>query len=245
MTRIFNAPLTQNFGAATLRANGVTVSGDPYPAGGIQNRLEIINGALEATVYQDDPLTFSGRRAEVEIGIFTANSGICWSTVDFMLPEDWAYSKLVMMGSWYPTPDSGDGTKHVTIGLRLLGSTLLIIVPDSLPGETTTGKTVARMELERGRWYSICIRAGLATDATGFREVYIDGVPILREFGIETTYTDTVGPYFKVGPYDGNSYNDFGLLRIYYRNAAMWTGDEGFQAVMGRVPRTPSRLLID
>lgn len=243
MTRIYDMPLSVDFGTTILRANGVVASGDPYPAEGISNRLEIVGGALQATVYQDDTLTYNGRRAEVDIGVFPANSGVCWSTVDFMLPGDWSYNKLIMMGSWYPTPDGGDGTKHVTIGLRLLGPTLLVIVPDSLPGETTTGKTVARMDLERGRWYSLCIHAGLATDLSGFREVYVDGVPILREFNIPTTYIDAVGPYFKIGPYDGGHNNDFGMLRLYYRNARMWTGIENFQAVMDRVPRMPRRLL--
>lgn len=244
MAKIFDETFSQNFGTSTLRSNSISVSGNPYPGTGIPRRLEIVGGVLEATVYQDDPLTFLGRRSEVEIGTFTANSGTCWSKVEFMIPTDWTYEKLVMMGSWYPTPDGGDGTKHVTIGLRLLGATLLIIVPDSLPGETTTGRTVARMDLQRGHWYSLCIRARLATDATGFREVYVDGVPILREYGIATTYTDTVGPYFKIGPYDGNAYNDFGSLKLHFRNATMWTGDAGFQDVMGTPQTRINQLAI-
>ena len=246
MAKIFDTPFSSTIGSAKVSAIGIYALGAAYP-NGIPNRLDIIDGALRSSLYKDDAYTNGGPRSEVEIGTFPTNSGTCWSTFDFMLPSNWSYTKLVMIGSWYPTYDGGDAAKHVTIGLRLLGTTFLVIVPDSLPSETDSGKTIARMDLERGRWYSLCIRVGLATDDTGFREVYVDGIPISREFNIPTTYVDAVGPYLKAGMYDGSHNNDYVTpLQIWLRNFKMWTGNEGFSSVLGTVPKlSGSALLLD
>lgn len=240
MAHLINIPLTRTLEGTILAALGKNLDGSTFPEG-VPERLEIIDGALQATVYPHDTLTNNGRRAEVVIGTFPSNTGEFWSSFDFKLPMDWTFKEMVMLGSWYPTPDAEDPTKHVTMGFRIANTSILLIVPETLPGNTNTGRTVARAEISRGEWYTLTCRINLQTDSTGFREVYLNRVPILKESGIATTYFDVAGPYFKFGVYSGE-YN-YRYLRIHFRNASMWSGNDGYQKVMGGPPRLPPRMI--
>lgn len=242
MPKIFDVPFTSaaSFEAVSVSANGTHDFGRNHP-NGMPGRLEIADACLQVTLYPTDAKTNLGLRSEVTIGTFPTNSGEYWSQFEFRLPEDWAYQDLVFVGSWYATPDAGDPTKHVPMGFRLTNGAFAVIVPQSFTSVSNNGETVVRAKVEPGRWYRVTCRTNLQQTATGFREIYLDRVPILKQSGIITTYDDAIGPYFKCGVYvDGTS---FDRLRIWFRNFAVWQGNDGFNAILGGVPEVPPRAL--
>lgn len=229
---------TASFAGISVSANGIHDFGNNRPFG-IDGRLEIADGSLQATLYPTDTLTNLGLRSEVKILTLPTNSGEYWTQFEFKLPEDWSYDDFVFLGSWYATPDSGDPTKHVTMGFRLIDGCLAIIVPQSFVSVSNNGETMVRAAITPGRWYKVTCRVNLQQTATGFREVYLDNVPILRQTGIITTYDDVSGPYFKFGVYVANT--SFSMLRIWFKNATAWSGNNSYQDVMGSVPLSPQR----
>jgi hypothetical protein len=243
MTQLSNFPLDVDFSGTYLQANGVAGRGDNMLTG-ISGRLEIINRVARTTLYGTDRQTNFGYRSEIRFGTFP-NSGECWSSVDFMIDPLWTTNNIATIGSWYPTPDAGEELllKHVNIGLRLVDKdTLVVNVPAAvLPAISNTGKTVAVTKLQQGRWYNITIRINLQTTAVGWREVYLNHVKIFGEYNVPTAYDDAAGPYFKMGPRTLSQ--DYGVVRMWFRNARQWTGNESFSTVMGGVPVPPLRML--
>lgn len=241
MAKLIDIPLSTDFSALpSLVSNGIFDTGLNL-RNGIPDHVEIVGGAARLKLYRTDDAEQYNLRTELKFGAFPNGTGEYWSKLDFKY--DWDYTGYVAIGSWYATPDAGDGTKYVPIGYRIRNHCLVIQVPVGLPAETLNFKTVATVPIVRNQWHVLCTHVNLQTDNTGFREIFLDGAPILREFNIPTTYFDAVGPYLKMGPYDGAREKLLDAVTFYLRNVTMWSGNDGYQAVMGSVPRTPRRLL--
>jgi hypothetical protein len=243
MTQLFNFPLDVDFAGTYLQANGMEGPGNTMLTG-MSDRIEIVDGAARLTLYGTDAETNFGHRTEVSFPAFP-NSGECWSSLDFMIDPLWTTNGVSGLGSWYPTPDAGEQllVKHVNIGLRIVDQeTLFVAVPaTTLPAVTSIGRIVAARKVEKGKWYNVTIRANLQTNATGWREVYLDRMKIFGEYNVPTAYEDANGPYFKVGPRTLSQ--DYDMVRMWVRNVKQWTGNESFPAVMGEVPVSPLRML--
>ncbi|ODT75483.1 MAG: hypothetical protein ABS69_10745 [Nitrosomonadales bacterium SCN 54-20] len=243
MTLMASFPLDTNFAGTYLQANGVDGPGN-WQLAGLSDRIEIVNGMARLSLYGTDAETNFGHRTEVTFGTFP-NSGEVWSSVDFMLDPVWTTDNVATIGSWYPTPDPGEESivKHVNIGLRIADRTTLFVnVPDIvLPAITANGRTVAARKIEQGRWYNVTIRINLQTNATGWREVYLDRVKIFGEYNVPTAYVDANGPYFKMGPRILTQ--DYDMVRMWVRNSKQWTGNESFTTTMGGVPVASPRIL--
>lgn len=241
MTKLVDIPLDTDFSACQyVQANGIFGSG-PTMAKGVKDRIEILGGVARLYLNVADADTASGVRSEIILGTFPNGTGEYWSTVDFKY--DWDYTGVIAIGSWYATPDPGDGLKYVPIGYRIRNGCLVIQVPDKPPVEGIGSQVIATIPITRGRWYSLCTHVNLQPTTTGFREIFLDAAPIVRQFGVITAYSDAVGPYFKMGPYDGSHEKKLDAATLYLRNATMWSGNDGYQAVMGKLPMAPRRML--
>ena len=223
-----------------IQANGSFGSG-PLMTTGVPDRIWIEEASCKMYLNINDVDTAGWKRSEIVLGTFPTGAGEYWSTCDFKY--DWDTDKNVAIGSWYATPDSGDGLKYVPIGFRIRYSALVIEVPIDPPTEGIGSKAIASAPIVRNRWYSLCVHANLQPNNKGFREVFLDKAPIVREYGIPTAYVDVVGPYFKMGPYDGDHLLRFDEATLYVRNVTMWSGNDGYQNVMGGVPLSPPRLI--
>ncbi len=241
MTQLSSFTLDTSFAGTFLQANGTSISGNSSP-NGIADRIEIVNNAARLTLYGTDAETNAGHRTGVRFGTFP-NSGECWSSADFMIDPLWTTNNYSALGSWYPSPDAGEESivKHVNIGLRIVDKdTLFVAVPaTTLPAVTDTGKIVAARKITQGKWHNVVIRVNLQTNATGWREVYLDRVKIFGEYNVPTAYDDANGPYYKMEMRTLSQ--DYDMVRMWVKNAKQWTGNESFSITMGGVPVAPVR----
>jgi len=60
---------------------------------------------------------------------------------------------------------------------------------------------------------------------------------------VPTEYDNVQGPYLKLGPYDYAHWGDFGEKTAFYADAKVWSGNDGYQTVMGGVPIIGTRLI--
>lgn len=234
MTRDVFYQLNSSFaGVNTLQAQGSIVTGNLSPAG-IGDSLTITNGVMKSRITQSDTPTATGIRAEI-----TAPADAYaerWYVWEFMIPADFApTTDPITLMQIHDTPDGGDGAKRIPFNIDYMQSGLLgAYVPlQTLPTEGNNGTIAGLMEFERGVWNTACLRAKWATDATGFREFYFNRRPVFRHYNLPTMYSDVVGPYFKCGCYDGTHNARFGTAEAYYRNVAVWSGNDGYPTVMG------------
>ncbi len=242
MTKLVDLPLSSTFaGCVYLSADGEFTTGARHP-NGITDRIQIEDSCAKLCLNINDAETNAGLRTELQFGTFAAGTGEYWTTFEFKY--DWDYLGGIVIGSWFASADGGDGIKYVPIGFRIRNKCLVIQVPDNLPTEGLGNKVIAAVPIEQNRWYKVTCHANLQSTAIGFREILLDGTPIVREFGVVTNYVDVVGPYFKLGPYDG--FGELGFteeLTMWLRNITMWSGNDGYQTVMGSVPKARPNLL--
>jgi hypothetical protein len=239
MAVVAEYPLNTFAGVNTLQALGSIVAGNSAPAG-IGNALSIADGVMKSTITQSDPATATGIRAEI-----TAPADAYaerWYTWEFMLAAD--FNPLldpILLMQMHDTPDGGDGAKAIPFSLYYTqGGDLAIYVPaQTLPTEGNTSKIIPIDKAEKNRWYKACLHALWSTTATGLREFFLDGVPMLREFNLPTMYSDVTGPYFKCGVYDATHNARFGQVTAYYRNVKIYSGNDGYQTVLGGLPQMP------
>jgi len=245
MPKLVDYPLTRNFaGIATLQAAGQVVSGNAFPEG-LGNALKIADGCMVATVAHDDPITALGRRSEITAPADPREER--WYAWEFMIPrQDVSHPFSVMQ--IHDTPDLEDAPRYPNFLVTLEGGQIVISVPSAvLPAQEAYGRRIAIADLEFDRWYACCLHVKWAIDNTGFREFFLDRVPYLREFGVPTHYDDAVGPYLKLGLYNFyGSYPAGGFRHVgHFRQASVWSGNDGYDAVMGAPPLHQRQLLIN
>ncbi len=244
MTKIIDYPLGTNFsGVNTLQAQGSIVSGNSSPTG-IGSALSISNGYMVSSITQSDTLTATAIRAEITAPADSMAER--WYVWEFMLPESFAPSSdPISLMQIHDTPDGGDGTKAVPFSFYYEQSgCLAAYVPlQTLPAEGASFKLAGSINVTKGHWYKAALHCLWSTTTTGFREFYLDGQPLFRHFNLPTMYSDAVGPYFKVGCYDSTHNARFGTATAYFRNVGIWSGNDGFNTVLGALPTlAPQRV---
>lgn len=212
---------------------------------GIPGVLTLENGVMRAYCSDSHPLTSGGHRAEIYLlpDNYTSES---WYTWDFKMPAYYwdSFTGIIAIAQMHDSPDTGDpASRQPNFALQFNNRVLQTVWPTSVPADSPVGsREVSGIDLEFDRWYSMCVRFNWATDATGFREVFCNRVPIYREWNISTSYVDTVAPYFKCGMYFTNNGNPCGEKVLYVKNLKRWSGNDGYQTVMGGAPLTPPKI---
>lgn len=254
MPLVNDAPMSAGFPQIAghgFQANGI-ISGVESAPEGIPGRLEIQGGWMVSTLDESDELTASGRRSEC---YFAPNPrGEWWYTWEFRVPEGWSVDEhRFMVMQIHDSPNISDPAflpRHPTFLLyveRLAGDQLhfVVRVPSKvLPEQDPDGRIVAARPFEIDRVYRLCLHANWQIDNAGFREFFVDDEPLMRHYNTPTTYDDVTGGYAKLGLYRGSAPLLFGRRVAQYRNIKIWSGNDGYQAVMGSAPRPERRLLI-
>ena len=75
-------------------------------------------------------------------------------------------------------------------------------------------------------------------------ELYIDRAPLFKLNGLATTYSHpTQGPYAKFGIYNFFEQTGWSERYIFVSGVSVWSGNDGYQTVMGGVPIIGTRLI--
>ena len=231
-----------------LQANGINDSGDNLPSG-IPTCIDVVadplgqrGNVMRATTRDADAATSLGQRSEIRYE--SQGLGEYWFRWKFMLPESWADDRLFSIMQIHDSPDGGDNPRFPNFLIMAGVSEIVVMVPNAtLPTESATGKVVGSVALVRWKWYDCCLHVNWQTGATGFRVLFIDQVPVIRQFGIPTHYADVTGPYFKLGVYDYNHAPGWGERTAYFDDVEIWSGNDGYQAVMG-LPEPAKTMLL-
>ena len=254
MPLVNDAPMSAGFpqiAGLGFQANGM-ISGVESAPDGIPGRLEVQDGWMVSTLDASDELTASGLRSEC---YFAPNPrGEWWYTWDFRVPEGQsADERRFIAMQIHDSPKTSDPTylpRHPTFLVyveRNAGDQphFVVRVPSMvLPGQDPAGRIVVARPLEVGRVYRLCLHVNWQIDNTGFREFFVDEEPLMRQYNTPTTYDDETGGYLKLGVYIGTTPLNIGSRVAQYRNIKIWSGNDGYQAVMGSAPRPERRLLI-
>ncbi|HEU5047188.1 MAG TPA: heparin lyase I family protein [Rickettsiales bacterium] len=244
MTQIINYPLSSTFaGVNKLQANGIIDTGNNLP-NGIPGALVISNSAMLATINQSMTPTATGIRSEITMPACTP-TGEYWFYWEFMLPTGFAplLDPIILMQ--IHTPDA-DPVNPIPFAFQYQqpGYLAISVPSQTLPASGSSTTIVGSINPQYNHWYQACFHVNWQPNSNGFREFFIDGQPLFRQYNVATTYNDlgNGGNYFKVGCYDGTHNARFGSCQMYVRNANCWTGNDGYQQVMGRLP-LPRTLL--
>lgn len=224
-----------------LGANGIFETGPELP-NGIPGHITIDSGACRLYVNTTTDLDTAGwKRTEIDFGAFPTANGEFWTSFEFR--RDWGFDEYVVIGSWAPLINGASGTTYVPIGFRIRNQNLIIQAPKDLSVIGFNNQDLGVAPIGVGKWHKVVAHVNLQPNNTGFREVFLDGVPMFRQYGIPTTYGTADGHYFKLGPYDGEHLLKFEEATLYIRNVSMWSGLGSYQTVMGNVPYIPHRKL--
>jgi hypothetical protein len=243
---IFDAPLTNTItGFKSAQAVGEQVDLSTTPSG-IPGRLEIGvapdgSSALLSQIFDGDPVTFTGIRAELSA---SPDTGECWYVWEMFVPTDFGTTGLFSLMQIHDVPDSGENpVKFPNFGLATQNGRVKGFLPTNTPAELRAYRNVGDVALITGRWVKCWLRANWATDNTGFIEVGYDGITLVKEWLRPSAYYDAVGPYWKLGLYDYfHNAGAFGSRRAWYRNAKCYSGSHSYSEVLGFIPQ-PSRHL--
>lgn len=229
-------------GVYQLQANGVNTSGNDSPAG-IPGRLDIVDGVMRATVLSTDAQTSLGHRSEIRAE--SNPVGEYWYTWEMLIPDTWASDIAMSVMQIHDTPDGGDNPRFPNFLLTVDGDSFVALVPSAtLPTEGVNGTRVAVNKLVKGRWYALCLHVSWQTTTGGFIELLIDREPLYKRFSTPTHYADASGPYLKLGVYDYYHIGSFAEKTAYFRNVSIWSGNDGYQQVLGGLPRSKKSLLM-
>jgi hypothetical protein len=244
VSSFFDSPSANYASVPGVSGNGTSGSGSVWP-NGIPSVLTLENGVMR-TYHADAHASTSGPRTEIYFTSDGFNTEL-WYAWDFMLPTNYwnGFDGIVTIGQFHDYPDTGDpASRQPNFMLQFNRGNLQTVWPGSaLPSDTTDNVKVPGVALSYDRYYSVCVRVKWTTDSTGFREVFVDRVPIYRKWNLVTSYTDTLSPYFKLGVYITNDGNLAGDKVIYVRNLKLYTGNDGYQTVLGGVPIVATRLV--
>ena len=230
-------------GVQGVSGDGRVLAGASYP-NGIPNVLTIENGMMRAFLSDAHAITTVGHRTEIYLTP-DSPSGEVWYAWEFMLPGAYwdGYSVgALTIGQLHDTADGGDGARQPNFMVQAHKGNLCLVWPRAtLPTESTNFDRFPIAPIEWDRWYAICVRINWQIDTSGFREVFLDKKPVYRQWNVATAYDDTIGPYFKLGIYN-TSGGLSGDKLAYFRNLKRYTGNDGYQTVMGEVPLTPTKV---
>lgn len=237
-----NFPFSTTFANAStiyLQANGIERTNAQNPSG-LGDSLIILDGVLASTMNVTDVITYGSQRADISWQSDTRAEH--WYTWNIMIPSSWGqYEKRIVVAQIHDRPDGGDGSQYPNFLLMVDNKEFTISVPSAIhPTPINAGVSNGGYPLSFDRWYECCLHANWQTSG-GFREFFIDRNPIFREYSLPTEYDNVQGPYLKIGLYNNYGWTDFGTKTAYFSNVKVWTGNDGYQTVMGGVPIAPRR----
>jgi len=236
MALLCNSPMTTEVAPwfQTCEAMGVT-SGLTY-----SGRVDIAIApdglpAMHTVVYDTDPLTGTGQRAELR-GPAEDNAER-WYKFSIMCATNWPATGEYLVMQIHDTPDGGESpvkppnfTIHNRAGLGIA------YVPTNCPTELGTQRILAVFDFPLGQFVDFVLHTNFGTDATGWLELIVDGKSIAKEWLRPCGYSDAVGPYFKIGVYDFLHSGGFGRLNAWYRDVSVWSTGESYASVIAGVP---------
>ncbi|SCY26176.1 Polysaccharide lyase [Nitrosospira sp. Nl5] len=241
MTLLASHPLSTTFaGVFSLQTLGSGYFNDSALLG-VPGRLDLANGAAKCTVKDTDPDTYGGRRTEMTFSHQLDPTGERWYTWKFMIPPSWPTSTACAIMQIHETTNAGAPTPAPQFLLTFEGNHLVTRVPVDVLAPGNSSYRSADCPFEFDRWYSMCFHANWQRDSTGFWELFVDRVPMFKRYGFANAYDDVVGAYLKLGIYDYNK--AVGTKTMYVRDVNIWSGNDGYQTVMGGVPLAPARTL--
>lgn len=243
MTLVASYPFTDFSQVQGVSGNGQVLAGASYPQG-IPNVLTIENGAAKAFLTDSHAITTVGHRTEMYLTSDTL--GEVWYAWEFMLPAQYwqGFTGAMTVGQCHDFADAGDGGRQPNAMFQVINGVLHLVWPRAtLPTESTAFDRFAVLNIQWGVWHSICLHVNWQTTTAGFRDVYVDRKPVYRKWNIATAYDDVIQPYFKLGIYNTSGGN-CGDKLAYFRNLKRWSGNDGYQAVMGNVPLCRSRSTV-
>lgn len=216
-----------------LQAQGTIDTGANLP-NGIDSALYIQDGYMVSYITQDDDITASGIRSEITDQARAI--GEYWYTWEFQIPTEFAAGNdPIILMQIHDTPDGGDPARAVPFYFSYeqpgyFGCFIPVTQP---PSEGANSSLIAMSNIVRDVWYHGCLRVKWATDSTGFMEFYLNRRPLFKIINQSNMYSDTTGPYFKCGCYDSTHNANFGTAKAYYRNVNIYSGNDGYETVMG------------
>ena len=248
MGLVFDAPLLGSLPSAYgfgMQANGVVVSGAAAPQG-VAGRIMPSSRGLHVTLVEGDesPTPSGGFRSEC----YTQHQALAevWIVADVMIPATWALrDKGLSVFQLIQTPaaDAPEG-RDVTMVILVAGDEFVVQVAGGTEASLGVGSRVAgSAKVSFGKWQRFCWHIKWAYDASGFREVFCDGVPLLREFSCATAYDRASNPYFKFGIYNFTGFSGFGVREALFRNVKIWDDEVvGYGRAMEALP-IPGKIL--
>lgn len=245
MTLLTHLPLTSTFANDTrifLQAIGKELRNDVAPHG-IPDNLIIANGVMAATMRQTDVFTYGGIRAEINFPSDRREE--YWYRWRMMIPPTWkGYSKRITVMQFHDRPDNPGDLRFPNFVLTADDREFTVLLPaGTMPAVTKSSVSRSGYPLILGKWYEFCLHINWQITSAGFREFFIDRVPVFREPKVATEYDNKLGPYFKLGLYDSYHWDDFGTKTAYYSDAQVWQGNDGYEAGLGGVPLAGNRLV--
>ena len=238
MPQMITHPLDTFASIFQIQAAGLNVSGNDYPQG-IPGYLDIVQDPLgqrgmvmRTTAHDTDADTSAGQRSEIRTSSQVV--GEYWYRWKFMLPADWVSDRLFTIMQIHETQDGGDANRYPNFELMAgIGEIYAYVPAATLPTEDITGVRVGSFDLQREHWYDVCLHVNWQTNGTGFRELFVDSMPVFKQFGVATHYVDVTGPYLKLGVYDYYHGTGWGQRTAYYSDAIVWSAGDSMAAVMG------------
>lgn len=151
-----------------------------------------------------------GNRSEINFppeAVTAGNAAPRWYRWAVMVPSGDAFQaddRYFCIAQIHDDPDGGDGARWPNFLLYAGIGELLVMLPRvHPPADGDSGSRVAaRYPLVRDRWMEIQLGVNLSMETTGWMELVIDGVLVLREWGHGTAYDDAAGPWQKLGIYN-------------------------------------------
>jgi len=238
-------PLDTFDGIFQMQANGVVTTPAESP-NGIPGRLEIVGdplgqrgNVLRATVFDTDPETSLGQRAEIRLE--NMNNGEYWWQWNMMLDIVPDTGQPIVINQVHKADlPAFDATEPWLMDLTRRH--LQVKTPATAMLESYAVRLGPSMPAELNRWYQMTLHMILEDSGpTGMREFFLDGVLVQRETGVITEYLNNQG-YLKLGFYDYAGTGDFGQMRGYFSDLVLYTGPMSPNSIMD--VRPPKSLTI-
>lgn len=237
-------PLSTTFaGVNNLETKGMNMNGTTYRSG-IADSFDLVNGVAKVTVRDTDVGTYGDRRSEMSFKSQLDPTGERWYTWKFMVPSTWNFNTGMAIMQIHDTPGVGHNPgRAVQFVLLLENGQLVARVPGSIITESSNSYRLVACPFAFDQWHSMCLHANWQSTTTGFWEMYVNRTAMFKQYGIATAYNDAVGGYLKLGIYNFHKAEGWGTKTIYFSDVNIWSGNDGYQAVMGGAPFIGTRLL--
>lgn len=243
MALLANYPLLDTFGGVrNLEYDGNNLANVLVPASGVPGHFELTGDGVKVTVNETDAETYGERRAEMSFKHQLDPTGERWYTWKFMVPSIWNFNSGMAIMQIHEASDSGDPAVAVQLVLLLENGQLVARVPTDVLTPGTSSYNLATYPFAFDRWYSMCLHANWTLDTKGFWEMFVDGIPMFKQYGIANAYDNVLGGYLKLGIYNYSGSSGWGTKSIYVKDVSIWSGNDGYQAVMGTVPVKQRRM---